>query len=78
MSTYDLPYAKQNLGDLFEEARSGEDVIIVRSDGLSCQLLPIADVKEAAQAEEWKIADPGSDCHCTCLRTGISILGDAL
>ena len=58
MSTYDLPYAKQNLGDLFEEARSGEDVIIVRSDGLSCQLLPIADVKEAAQAEEWKIADP--------------------
>jgi hypothetical protein len=38
-----------------EEARSGEDVIIVRSDG---QLLPIADVKEAAQAEEWKIADP--------------------
>jgi hypothetical protein len=41
-----------------EEARSGEDVIIVRSDGLSCQLLPIADVKEAAQAEEWKIADP--------------------
>jgi hypothetical protein len=55
MSTYDLPYAEQNLGDLSEEARSGEDVIIVRSDG---QLLPIADVKEAAQAEEWKIANP--------------------
>jgi antitoxin (DNA-binding transcriptional repressor) of toxin-antitoxin stability system len=59
MATYDLPYAQEHLTELFEEARDGEDVIIVRSDGRSCQLLPLADVKdEAPDASEWKIAEP--------------------
>ena len=64
MATYDLPYAQKHLDELFEEARTGEDVIIVRSDGRSCQLLPLADVKEEAPlAEKFKIRDlelPGS------------------
>jgi hypothetical protein len=64
MATYDLPYAPKHLDELFEEARTGEDVIIVRFDGRSCQLLPVADVKEEAPlAEEFKIQDlelPGS------------------
>jgi hypothetical protein len=58
MATYDLPYAQEHLQELFEEARNGEDVIIVRSDGRSCQLLPLGDVKdEAPDAGEWKISD---------------------
>jgi hypothetical protein len=58
MATYDLPYGKEHLEELFEEARTGEDVIIVRFDGRSCQLLPLADVKsEAPLAEEFKIPD---------------------
>jgi hypothetical protein len=64
MATYDLPYAQEHLDDLFQEARTGEDVIIVRFDGRSCQLLPLADVKdEAPLGEELKIPDlevPGS------------------
>ena len=57
MATYDLPYAQEHLQELFEEARNGEDVTIVRSDGRSCQLLPLADVKdEAPDAGEWKIS----------------------
>ena len=46
MATYELPYAEEHLRELFQEARDGEDVIIVRSDGLSCQLVPIANVKQ--------------------------------
>ncbi len=45
MPTYELRYAEEHLPELFQEARDGEDVIIVRFDGLSCQLLPIASVK---------------------------------
>jgi hypothetical protein len=58
MAAYDLPYAQEHLTELFEEACNGEDVIIVRSDARSCQLLPLADVKdEAPDASEWKLAD---------------------
>jgi hypothetical protein len=45
MPTYHLPYAQEHLDDLFEEARTGEVVIILRWDGRSCQLQPLADVK---------------------------------
>ncbi len=45
MATYRLPYAEEHLAELFEEARNGEYVIIMRFDGRSCQLLPLADVK---------------------------------
>ena len=44
MATYDLPYAQEHLDELFQEALTVEDVIIVRSDGRSCQLLPVAAV----------------------------------
>jgi antitoxin (DNA-binding transcriptional repressor) of toxin-antitoxin stability system len=61
MSIYDLPYAQEHLPELFQEARTGEDVIIVRSDGRRCQLLPFADVKEEAPAaEKSKILDLGA------------------
>ncbi len=59
VATYDLGYAQEHLDELFQEARTGEDVIIVRFDGRSCQLLPIADVKERVPvSEELEIADP--------------------
>jgi hypothetical protein len=50
--------AKEHLEELFEEARTGEDVIIVRFDGRPCQLLPLADVKnEAPLREQFKMPD---------------------
>ena len=52
MPTYELSYAEEHLATLFQEARNGEDVIIVRADGLSCQLLPIASVKEEEPVED--------------------------
>ena len=52
MATYELPYAEEHLPELFQEARNGEDVIIVRADGLACQLVSIANVKEREPATE--------------------------
>jgi antitoxin (DNA-binding transcriptional repressor) of toxin-antitoxin stability system len=46
MPTYELHYAKEHLFELFDEARSGEEVIIVRADGRSCELTPLAEVKQ--------------------------------
>jgi antitoxin (DNA-binding transcriptional repressor) of toxin-antitoxin stability system len=46
MATYDLPYAKEHLFELFNDARAGEEVIIVRADGRSCELTPLAEVKQ--------------------------------
>jgi antitoxin (DNA-binding transcriptional repressor) of toxin-antitoxin stability system len=46
MSTYELHYAKEHLFELFDAARSGEEVIIVRADGRSCELTPLAEVKQ--------------------------------
>jgi len=46
MAIYQLPYAQEHLAELFHEARLGEEVIIVRSDGKSCELTPIADVEQ--------------------------------
>jgi hypothetical protein len=57
MATYDLAYAQKHLEELFQEAISVEDVIIVRSDGRSCQLLPLADVKDMPLAEESTLID---------------------
>jgi antitoxin (DNA-binding transcriptional repressor) of toxin-antitoxin stability system len=45
MPTYELEYAQENLPELFNQARSGEEVIIVRADGRSCELTPLAEVK---------------------------------
>jgi antitoxin (DNA-binding transcriptional repressor) of toxin-antitoxin stability system len=46
MATYELHYAQEHLFELFDEARSGEEVIIVRADGRSCELTPLAEVKQ--------------------------------
>jgi antitoxin (DNA-binding transcriptional repressor) of toxin-antitoxin stability system len=46
MATYELHYAREHLAELFDEARSGEEVIIVRADGRSCELTPLAEVKQ--------------------------------
>jgi antitoxin (DNA-binding transcriptional repressor) of toxin-antitoxin stability system len=44
MATFDLEYAKEHLEELFHDARLGEEVIIVREDGKSCELTPLAEV----------------------------------
>jgi hypothetical protein len=46
MAIYDLAYAEEHLGELFHEARLGEQVIIVRADGKACELTPIAEVEQ--------------------------------
>ena len=46
MATYELHYAQEHLAELFDEARSGEEVIIVRADGRSCELTPLAEVRQ--------------------------------
>ena len=43
MPAYDLQYAEEHLAELFHEARLGEEVIIVRNDGRSCALTPLAE-----------------------------------
>jgi antitoxin (DNA-binding transcriptional repressor) of toxin-antitoxin stability system len=45
MPTYELTYAQEHLAELFHDARSGEEVIIVRQDGRSCELTPLAEVR---------------------------------
>ena len=46
VATYELHYAQEHLAELFDGARSGEEVIIVRADGRSCELTPLAEVSE--------------------------------
>jgi antitoxin (DNA-binding transcriptional repressor) of toxin-antitoxin stability system len=50
MAAYELHYAQEHLAELFNEARSGEEVIIVRADGRSCELTPLAEVREEETA----------------------------
>ena len=45
MPTYDLEYAQEHLPALFHQARLGEEVIIMREDGRSCELTPLAEVR---------------------------------
>ena len=62
MPAYDLPYAQEHLGELFEEARQGEEVLIVRSDGRSCQLVPIAAIPaHASESESQALPDLAAD-----------------
>jgi hypothetical protein len=44
MPTYELEYAQEHLAELFHDARLGMEVIIVREDGKSCELTPLAEV----------------------------------
>ncbi len=64
MATYELPYAEDHLPELFQAARNGEEVIIVRFDGLSCQLLPLASVIEeepSSSASIFELPDLGGE-----------------
>ena len=62
MPTYELHYAKEHLFELFDEARSGEEVILVRADGRSCELTPLAEVKQdEPTAAAFKIPDESPD-----------------
>jgi antitoxin (DNA-binding transcriptional repressor) of toxin-antitoxin stability system len=44
MATCDLDYARERLADLFQEARDGKEVAIVRDDGASCKLVAASEV----------------------------------
>lgn len=44
MATYDLDYARERFADLFQDARDGKEVVIVRDDGVSCKLVASAEV----------------------------------
>jgi antitoxin (DNA-binding transcriptional repressor) of toxin-antitoxin stability system len=58
MPNYELHYAKDHLFELFDAARSGEEVIIVRGDGKSCELTPLAEVRQdEPSAATFKIPD---------------------
>ncbi len=57
MPTYELEYAQENLEELFHQARSGEEVIIVRADGRSCELVPLAEVKTELPASTTTVID---------------------
>ncbi len=46
MATYEWHYAQEHFAELFNEARSGEEVIIGRADGRSCELTSLAEVKQ--------------------------------
>jgi antitoxin (DNA-binding transcriptional repressor) of toxin-antitoxin stability system len=57
MATYDLEYARERLADLFQEARDGKEVVIVRDDGVSCKLVAASEV----WADEPAVIPPGSN-----------------
>jgi len=42
MAIYKLTYAEEHLAELFQQAQDGGDVFVLRVDGASCQLLPMA------------------------------------
>jgi prevent-host-death family protein len=45
MHQVDLEDAKARLAELIEEVAGGEEVVIIRSDGTSFKIVPIATVK---------------------------------
>jgi hypothetical protein len=44
MATFALEYAQEHLVELFHAARLGQEVVIVREDGKSCELTPLAEI----------------------------------
>jgi hypothetical protein len=59
MATYKLTYAEEHLTELFQQAIDGGDVFILRQDGSSCQLLPMAaELNEEPSAESESILEP--------------------
>ena len=44
MATFDLEYAQEHLLELFHAARLGQEIVIVREDGKSCELTPLAEI----------------------------------
>lgn len=44
MATFALEYAQEHLTELFHAARLGQEVVIMREDGKSCELTPLAEI----------------------------------
>lgn len=44
MPTFALEYAQEHLIELFHAARLGQEVVIMREDGKSCELTPLAEI----------------------------------
>jgi len=65
MATFDLEYAQEHLVELFHAARLGQEVVIMREDGKSCELTPLAEIPiratsfAEAEAPEEPEATPG-------------------
>jgi antitoxin (DNA-binding transcriptional repressor) of toxin-antitoxin stability system len=66
MATFALEYAQEHLVELFHAARLGQEIVIMREDGKSCELTPLAEiplreisVTEAETLEEPEAADGG-------------------
>ncbi len=63
MATFDLEYAQEHLIELFHAARLGQEIVIMREDGKSCELTPLAEIPirdtssvETALPEEPEVA----------------------
>ncbi len=59
MAIYKLTYAEEHLDELFQQAHDGGDVFILRADGFSCQLLPMAaETDQEASLEPQAMLEP--------------------
>jgi antitoxin (DNA-binding transcriptional repressor) of toxin-antitoxin stability system len=58
MAIYKLTYAEENLAELFQQAHDGGDVFIMRADGASCQLVPMAAELEEPSMESRSMLEP--------------------
>lgn len=60
MATFALEYAQEHLVELFHAARLGQEVVIMREDGKSCELTPLAEIplREITVAEAETVEEP--------------------
>ena len=62
MATFDLEYAREHLVELFHAARLGQEVVIMRDDGKSCELTPLAEIpfREVSVVEDQVPEEPAA------------------
>lgn len=60
MATFALEYAQEHLVELFHAARLGQEVVIMREDGKSCELTPLAEIplREVSVTEAETLEEP--------------------
>ncbi len=59
MAIYKLTYAEEHLAELLQQAHDGGEVFIMRADGLSCQLLPMAaEIEQEPALESEAMLEP--------------------